>query len=123
MHLLPRERDKVFLHQVGTLAQKRLARGRKLNIAEATALIATVLQERIRDGEHSVAQLMQHGKTLLGRDHVLPGVPELLREAAVASVCLLAHSRSCTQTRSWSRAPSTTAPSWVRSQLSRRPRL
>ncbi|KAK0546492.1 Urease [Tilletia horrida] len=83
MHLLPRERDKLLLHQAGTLAQKRLARGVKLNIGEATALIASVLQERIRDGQHSVAELMQHGKTMLGRVHVLPGVPELLHEVMV----------------------------------------
>ncbi|PWY97908.1 urease [Testicularia cyperi] len=88
MHLLPRERDKILLHQVGALAQKRLARGVRLNQTEATALIATVLQERIRDGEHSVAELMQHGKTLLGRIHVLPGVPELLHEVMVEGTFL-----------------------------------
>ncbi|CAD6909486.1 unnamed protein product [Tilletia controversa] len=83
MHLLPRERDKLLLHQAGSLAQKRLARGVRLNQAEATALIASVLQERIRDGQHSVAQLMQHGKTMLGRTHVMPGVAELLHEVIV----------------------------------------
>ncbi|CAD6890358.1 unnamed protein product [Tilletia laevis] len=83
MHLLPRERDKLLLHQAGSLAQKRLARGVRLNQAEATALIASVLQERIRDGQHSVAQLMQHGKTMLGRTHVMPGVAELLHEVMV----------------------------------------
>lgn len=83
MHLLPRERDKILLHQVGSLAQKRLARGVRLNQTEATALIAAVLQERIRDGKHSVAELMQHGKTLLGRNHVLPGVESLLHEVMV----------------------------------------
>jgi len=83
MHLLPRERDKLLLHHAGTLAQKRLARGVRLNQAEATALIASVLQERIRDGQHTVAQLMQHGKTMLGRRHVLPGVAELLHEVMV----------------------------------------
>ncbi|SNX87827.1 probable urease [Melanopsichium pennsylvanicum] len=88
MHLLPRERDKLLLHHTGSLAQKRLARGVQLNLTEATALIATVLQERIRDGEHSVAQLMQHGKTLLGRIHVLPGVPELLHEVMVEGTFL-----------------------------------
>ena len=51
--------------------------------AEAVALIASQLQERIRDGKHSVADLMQHGKTLLGRRHVLPGVPALLDEIQV----------------------------------------
>lgn len=68
------------LNQAGTLAQKRLARGVRLNMTEATALIASVLQERIRDGEQNVSQLMQYGKTLLGRNQVLPGVPNLLRQ-------------------------------------------
>lgn len=104
MHLLPRERDKLLLHQAGSLAQKRLARGLKLNQTEATALIASVLQERIRDGEHSVAELMQHGKTLLGRCHVLPGVAELLHEVMVEGTFLdgtflvTVHQPICTET-------------------------
>jgi len=61
--------------QAGFLAQKRLARGLRLNQTEAIALIASQLQERIRDGHNSVAELMQHGKSLLGRRHVLPSVP------------------------------------------------
>jgi urease len=69
--------------QAGSLAQKRLARGLQLNQTEATALIASVLQERIRDGKHSVAELMQLGKTLLGTRHVLPGVSVLLHEIQV----------------------------------------
>ncbi|CDZ97378.1 urease [Phaffia rhodozyma] len=83
MRLLPRDQDKILLHQaspflfaVGFLAQKRLARGLKLNQTEATALIATQLQEFIRDGNHSVAELMQLGKEMLGRRHVMPGVAE-----------------------------------------------
>jgi urease len=101
MRLLPREHEKVALHQVmhtvnpiyiaadychrqlGFLAQSRLARGLRLNQAEATALIASQLQERIRDGVQSVADLMQHGKNLLGRRHVLPSVPALLHEVQV----------------------------------------
>lgn len=83
MYLLPREHDKLLLTQAGLLAQRRLARGVKLNQAEATALIASVLQERIRDGQHSVAELMQLGKQMVGRRHVLPGVPELLHEIMV----------------------------------------
>jgi urease len=61
MHLLPREVDKLILHNVGSIAQKRLARGLRLNLSEATALIACVLQELIRDGTHSVAELMGLG--------------------------------------------------------------
>ncbi|KAG1738338.1 urease [Suillus paluster] len=83
MHILPREHEKLLLHQAGFLAQKRLARGIQLNINEAIALIASQLQERIRDGQHSVAELMQHGKTLLGRTHVLPSVPPRLHEIQV----------------------------------------
>lgn len=103
MHLLPRERDKLLLHSAGSLAQKRLARGLRLNQTEATALIALVLQERVRDGEHSVAELMQHGKTLLGRCHVLPGVAELLHEVMVegcfrdGTFLVTVHQPVCTQ--------------------------
>ena len=68
---------------LGFLAQQRLARGLRLNQTEATALIASQVQERIRDGEHSVAELMQYGKTLLGRRHVYPSVPSLLTEIQV----------------------------------------
>ena len=69
--------------QAGFLAQKRLARGLQLNKTETVALIASQLQERIRDGQHSVAELMHHGKTILGRRHVLPSVPALLHEIQV----------------------------------------
>ena len=82
LHLTPREIDKLELHQVGLLAQKRLARGLKLNQPEATALIATVCLEKIRDG-HSIAQLMTLGQRLLGRRQVLPGVAELVSEVQV----------------------------------------
>jgi urease gamma subunit len=70
-------------HKVGFLAQKRLARGLQLNQTEAIALIASQLQERIRDGHNSVAELMQHGKAILGRRHVLPSVPALLHAIQV----------------------------------------
>ncbi|CUA68934.1 urease [Rhizoctonia solani] len=83
MRIPPREHDKLLLHQVGFLAQKRLARGLKLNHTEATALIASQLQEFIRDGNHSVAELMELGKKVLGRRHVLPSVPALLHEIQV----------------------------------------
>lgn len=68
---------------MGFLAQKRLARGVRLNRTEAIALISSQLHERIRDGNHSVAELMQHGKTILGRRHVLPSVPSLLHDIQV----------------------------------------
>ncbi|KAG9998467.1 urease, partial [Aureobasidium melanogenum] len=83
MHLTPKELDKLVISQVGQLAQRRLARGVKLNQTEATALIASVLQELIRDGNHSVADLMSLGKTILGRRHVLPPVANSLVELQV----------------------------------------
>jgi len=82
MHLSPRELDKLTLHAAGSLAQKRLARGLRLNHPEAVALIATVLLEFIRDGR-SVAELMDVGRKLLGRNQVMPGVPEMIYDVQV----------------------------------------
>jgi urease subunit gamma/beta len=82
MHLSPRELDKLVLHQAGFLAQKRLARGVRLNHPEAVALIATVLLEQIRDGR-SVSELMDLGRRLLGRNQVMPGVPEMIYDVQV----------------------------------------
>jgi len=82
MHLSPRELDKLTLHQAGVLAQKRLARGVRLNQPEAVALIATQLLEFIRDGRR-VAELMDLGRKLLGRRQVMAGVPELVGEVQV----------------------------------------
>jgi urease subunit gamma/beta len=83
VRLTPTEIDKLTLHQVGVLAQKRLARGVRLNHPETVALIATQLLEFIRDGRSSVAQLMNVGKQLLGRRNVMDGVPELIHEVQV----------------------------------------
>ena len=82
MHLSPRDVDKLLLHGAGFLAQKRLARGLRLNYPEAVALIATQLLEFIRDGR-SVAELMDLGRKLLGRAQVMEGVPELVAEVQV----------------------------------------
>jgi urease subunit gamma/beta len=82
MHLTPREIDKLQLHQAGCLAQKRLARGLRLNYPEAVALIATQLLEFIRDGK-TVAELMDVGRQLLGRNQVMAGVPAMLTEVQV----------------------------------------
>ena len=82
MHLTPREVDKLVLHQAGFLAQKRLARGLRLNYPEAVALIATQLLELIRDGR-SVAELMDLGRQLLGREDVLEGVADMIDEVQV----------------------------------------
>jgi urease subunit gamma/beta len=82
MHLSPRDIDKLMLHNAGFLAQKRLARGLKLNYPEAVALIATQILEFIRDGK-SVAELMDLGRQLLGRRQVMSGVPEMVAEVQV----------------------------------------
>ncbi|CAM1504459.1 Fc.00g020500.m01.CDS01 [Cosmosporella sp. VM-42] len=83
MHLVPKELDKLVISQLGVLAQRRLARGVKLNHSEAVALIANNLQELIRDGNHSVADLMSIGATMLGRRHVMPSVCSTLHEIQV----------------------------------------
>src|ERR687896_1494261 len=82
MHLTPREIDKLMLHQAGFLAQKRLARGVRLNYPEAVALIAMQLLEFIRDGR-SVAELMDLGRQLLGRSDVADGIAEMIDEVQV----------------------------------------
>jgi len=82
MHLSPRDIDKLILHGAGFLAQKRLARGLRLNYPEAVALIAAQILELVRDGRR-VAELMDLGRRMLGRAQVLPGVPELIAEVQV----------------------------------------
>ena len=82
MHLTPREIDKLMVHQAGVLAQKRLARGLRLNYVEAVALIAAQLLELIRDG-HPVAHLMDLGRRILGRADVLDGVAEMIDEVQI----------------------------------------
>src|SRR3954452_4578185 len=82
MHLTPQELDKLTLHQAGVLAQKRLARGVRLNHPESVALIAAQILEFIRDGR-TVAELMDVGRQLLGRRQVMSGVPEMVHEVQV----------------------------------------
>jgi urease subunit gamma/beta len=82
MHLTPHELDKLALHQAGYLAQKRLARGLRLNYPEAVALISTQVLELIRDGR-TVAELMDLGRQLLGRADVMEHVPEMIVEVQV----------------------------------------
>src|SRR5690349_16225971 len=82
MHLTPQEADKLSLHQAGFVAQKRLARGVRLNYPEAVALIATQILEFIRDGR-SVAELMDLGRQFLGRADVMDHVPEMIAEVQV----------------------------------------
>lgn len=82
MHLSPREIDKLLLHNAGFLAQKRLARGLRLNHPESVALIATQLLEFIREGRR-VAELMNLGRQFLGRNQVMSGVPAMIAEVQV----------------------------------------
>jgi urease subunit gamma len=82
MDLTPREKDKLLIFTASLLAERRRARGLKLNLPEATALITAAILEGARDGK-SVAQLMSEGKTVLGRSDVMDGVAEMIPEIQV----------------------------------------
>ena len=82
MHLTPREIDKLMIATAAELARKRRGRGLKLNYPEAIALITADLLEAIRDGR-SVSDLMEFGATILKREDVLEGVPEMVEEIQV----------------------------------------
>ena len=82
MHLTPQERDKLLIHVAADLARSRRARGLKLNYPEAMALITSQLLEGARDGK-SVAELMSAGRSVLTRDDVMEGVPEMIAEVQV----------------------------------------
>ncbi len=82
MELLPREKDKLLVFTAALLAERRLQRGLKLNYPEAIALLTLAITEGARDGK-TVAELMGYGKTILSRDQVLEGVPELIAEVQV----------------------------------------
>ena len=82
MHLTPRESEKLLLFLAGELAEKRKARGLKLNYPEANALISSRLQEAARDGK-SVAELMQYGATILSREDVMEGVAEMIHDIQI----------------------------------------
>lgn len=82
MHLLPRETEKLLLHFAGELAKKRKARGLKLNYPESIAYISAELLEGARDGK-TVAELMQYGATLLTREDVMEGVPEMIHDVQI----------------------------------------
>ncbi|MDR1611639.1 MAG: urease subunit gamma [Planctomycetota bacterium] len=82
MDLLPREKDKLLLFTAGLLAERRKARGVKLNHPEAVAFISLAVLEGARDGR-SVAELMGECRNLLTRDEVMAGVPEMIREVQV----------------------------------------
>jgi urease subunit gamma len=82
MELTPREKDKLLVFTAALLAERRLARGLKLNYPEAVAYLSAAIMEGARDGR-AVAELMGHGATLLRRDQVLDGVPEMIPEIQV----------------------------------------
>ena len=82
MHLTTREQDKLLIFMAAELARRRRARGLRLNYPEALALITSETLEGIRDGR-SVSELMATGITILTRDDVMDGVPELLEEVQV----------------------------------------
>lgn len=82
MELTPREKDKLLLFTAGLLAERRKARGLKLNYPEAVALISCAILEGARDGK-TVAELMNYGRTLLTRSEVMEGIPEMVTEVQV----------------------------------------
>ncbi len=82
MELTPREKDKLLVFTAALLAERRKARGLKLNYPEATALITAAILEGARDGQ-SVAKLMAYGTTILTRDEVMDGVDAMLPEIQV----------------------------------------
>jgi urease subunit gamma len=82
MDLTPREKDKLLIFTAALLAERRRARGLKLNVPEATALISAAILEGARDGK-TVAQLMSDGKTVLARTDVMDGVAEIVSEIQV----------------------------------------
>ena len=82
MELTPREKDKFMLFTAGLLAERRKNRGLKLNYPESVAYISAALLEGARDGR-SVAELMDYGSTLLTRDDVMDGIPEMIQDVQV----------------------------------------
>ncbi len=82
MELTPREKDKLLIFTAGLVAERRRERGQKLNYPEAVAYISAALLEKARDGD-SVADLMTYGTTLLTKDDVMKGVPEMVPEVQV----------------------------------------
>lgn len=82
MELTPREKDKLLLFTAALVAERRLARGLKLNYPESVALISAFIMEGARDGQ-TVAALMEDGRHVLRRDQVIEGVPEMIPDIQV----------------------------------------
>ena len=82
MQLSPQEQDKLTIFTVGLLAERRKNKGLKLNYPEAIAFISAAILEGAREGR-TVAELMSYGKTILNRDEVMTGIPEMIHEVQV----------------------------------------
>jgi urease subunit gamma len=82
MELTPREKDKLLVFTASLLAERRRARGLRLNYPEAVALITAAIMEGARDGK-TVAELMTHGRSILTRDEVMEGIAEMIPEIQV----------------------------------------
>lgn len=82
MNLTPREKDKLLIAMAAIVARKRLERGVKLNHPEAVAIISDFIMEGARDGK-SVAELMQKGATVITRDQVMQGIPEMIHDIQI----------------------------------------
>jgi urease subunit gamma len=82
LHLTPREQEKLMIYVASELARKRQARGLKLNYPEAIAILSAEILEAARDGK-SVPEIMTFGKTLLTREDVMDGIPEMIHEVQV----------------------------------------
>ena len=82
MDLTPREKDKLLIFTAALLAERRKDRGVKLNYPEAIAFISAAIMEGARDGK-TVAELMSYGQTLLSRDDVMEGIPEMIHDVQV----------------------------------------
>jgi len=85
MELTPREKDKLLLFTAALVAERRLARGVKLNYPEAVALISAAIMEGARDGR-TVAELMAFGRTVLTAEQVMEGVPEMIADVQVEAM-------------------------------------
>jgi urease subunit gamma len=82
MELTPREKDKLLIFTASLVAERRRARGLKLNYPEAVALITAAIIEGARDGK-TVAELMSDGRSILTRDEVMDGIPEMIPDIQV----------------------------------------
>lgn len=82
MELTPREKDKLLVFTAALLAERRKAKGLKLNYPEAVAYLSAAIMEGAREGR-TVAELMSYGATLLRREDVMEGIPEMIREVQV----------------------------------------